>query len=102
MSQPEVARIINVTTNTITNWELNINEPTLYQIPKIISFLGYSPITEKNPIKAYQLENGICQRKLAKIMGIDQETLSKIENGRSKRISEKVKRKITKLLPHAF
>lgn len=43
LSQPQVAELINVTTDTITNWELNRNTPELTYIPKIISFLGYIP-----------------------------------------------------------
>jgi len=34
LSQPQVAKIINVTADSITNWELNRNEPNLNQIPK--------------------------------------------------------------------
>lgn len=53
--QPQVAKIINVTTDSITNWELNRNEPNLNQIPKIILFLGYKPDIVENPIKKYRI-----------------------------------------------
>ena len=43
LSQPQVAKIINVTTESITNWKLNRNEPNLNHIPKIILFLEYTP-----------------------------------------------------------
>ena len=43
MSQPEVARIFKVQTDTITNWELNRNRPSKKQIKKIFDFLKYSP-----------------------------------------------------------
>jgi len=46
LTQSQVAKIINVTAESITNWELNRTEPNLYQIPKIISFLGYTPEIE--------------------------------------------------------
>ncbi|GAB3430272.1 helix-turn-helix domain-containing protein [Niabella aquatica] len=50
MSQSEVAKIMNVQTDTITNWELNRNSPVLNHIPKIIQFLGYTPnIDNENP-----------------------------------------------------
>ena len=39
LSQPQVAKIINVTTDTITNWELNRNTPSIRQVHKIIAFL---------------------------------------------------------------
>ncbi len=80
LSQPQVARIINVTTETITNWELNKNEPTITHIPTIISFLGFQPILIENPIKRYRIEKGLTQEKLARILEIDPGTLSRIEN----------------------
>jgi len=56
LSQSQVAKIINVTTDSITNWELNRNEPNLNQVPKIISLLGYTPDISLNPIKKYRIE----------------------------------------------
>ncbi len=85
---------MNVTTDTITNWELNRNEPKLTQIPKIISFLGYSPILHQNPIINYRMQNGLSQRELARILNIDPTTLLKIEKGRVKRMSKEVKTKL--------
>lgn len=93
LSQPQVAKIINVTTDSITNWELNRNEPSLKQVPKIISFLEYSPTINENPIKKYRLEKGFSQKELAKILEIDPTTLSRIERG-SERMSRKVKMKL--------
>lgn len=87
LSQPQVAKIINVTTDTITNWELNRNTPAFIYIPKIISFLGYTPEINDNPIKKYRSEKGISQKEQAKILGIDTTTLSRIERG-SKNINE--------------
>jgi DNA-binding transcriptional regulator YiaG len=48
LTQSQVAKIINVTTDTITNWELNRKEPNHKHISKIISFLGY--VSELNEI----------------------------------------------------
>ena len=39
MTQFEVAKIIGVTTDTITNWELNRNQPTIQYHPTIIFFI---------------------------------------------------------------
>jgi len=97
LSQPQVAKIINVTTDSITNWELNRNEPNLNQIPKIISFLGYTPTINENPIKKYRLEKGLSQKELARILEIDPTTLSRIERG-SARMSRKVKMKVDNLI----
>jgi len=93
LSQPQVAKIINVTTDSITNWELNRNTPELYYMPKIISFLGYTPDIYECPVKKYRIEKGMSQKVLARILRIDPRTLSRIEKG-SKRTSEKVKMKI--------
>ncbi|HAQ02364.1 TPA: transcriptional regulator [Candidatus Nomurabacteria bacterium] len=79
LSQSQVAKLINVTTDSITNWELNRNTPDLTYIPKIISFLEYSPDFNENPIKKYKIEKGISQEKFAKILKIDPITFSKIE-----------------------
>ena len=93
LSQPQVAKIINVTADSITNWELNRGKPILSFIPKIISFLGYTPIVNENPIKNYRLQNGLSQKEFARILGIDPITLSRVEIG-STRISRKVRDKI--------
>ena len=94
LSQPQVAKIICVTTDTITNWELNRVTPTISQIPKIISFLKYTPILNENEIKNYRIQKGISQLELAKILQVDPATLSRIENDRGSRISKKVRTKL--------
>lgn len=97
LSQPQVAKIICVTTDTITNWELNRVTPTISQIPKIISFLGYSPILHQNSVVNYRIQNGLTQKELARILKIDQTTLIKIEKGRVNRMSKEVKIKLNRL-----
>ena len=93
LSQPQVAKIINVTTDSITNWELNRGKPILTLIPKIISFLGYTPVTNENPIKKYRVQKGISQKDLAEILKIDPTTLSRIERGKGK-ISKRIKSRL--------
>jgi len=102
LSQPQVAKIINVTPDTITNWELNRNEPTLSQIPKIISFLGYTPTFNMNPIKKYRIEKGISQKELAEILKIDPTTLSRIERAKGSRINNKIKVRLNELLKFIY
>ena len=94
LSQPQVAKIICVTTDTITNWELNRVTPTISQIPKIISFLKYTPILNENEIKNYRIQKGISQLELAKILQVDPATLSRIENDRGSRIIKKLRMKL--------
>ena len=96
LSQLQVAKIIKVTTDSITNWELNRYVPNLNQIPKIISFLEYSPTTKENSIKKYRLEKGLSQKKLAEMLKIDPATLSRIERG-GERMSSKVRMKVSNL-----
>jgi len=42
--QKEVTKTIGVTTDTITNWEKNRNQPMYRHYPRIIEFLGYCPL----------------------------------------------------------
>jgi DNA-binding XRE family transcriptional regulator len=99
LSQSEVARIINVQTDTITNWELNRFSPLLIHVPKIIQFLGYTPnIANENPIIKYRIENGITQKEMARILKVDPGTLARFEKGRN--ISKQLKERIEKLVKY--
>ncbi len=84
LSQPQVAKMLKVVTESITQWELKHTKPQVKQIPKIISFLGYSPNLEQNKIKQYRIEKGITQKEMAKILNIDSTTLARIEGDKSK------------------
>ena len=44
LSQPEVASQLKVTTDTITNWELNRYQPQTRFQDHIFRFLGYRPL----------------------------------------------------------
>ncbi len=44
MHQKDVARIVNVTTSSVTNWEKNRTSPRLYLLSKIIEFLCCDPV----------------------------------------------------------
>ena len=98
LSQPQVAKIINVTTDSITNWELNRGKPILTLIPKIISFLGYIPIVNENSVKSYRIQNGLSQKEFARILGIDPSTLSRIEGGKGNRIRNEIRVRLNELL----
>jgi DNA-binding XRE family transcriptional regulator len=86
LSQPQEAKIIGVTTDTITLWENNQCLPRIGYTPKIIAFLGYNPLTP--PLKTlsqillhYRQQEGITRKKLAKKIGIDEATLTRLEEG---------------------
>ena len=102
LSQSQVAKIINVSTDSITNWELNRNTPELSYIPKIISFLSYPPNIIENPIKKYRIEKGINQKEMARILEIDPTTLSRIERAKGSRISNKIKVRLNELLEFTY
>lgn len=96
LSQPQVAKLLNVTPDSITNWELNRNTPDLIYVPKIISFLGYTPDFNENPIKKYRTEKGISQKELAKILNIDPTTLSRIERNKGNRSNKRINEEIVR------
>ena len=45
MLQREVAELIGVRRGTINKWERNRGEPRAADVPKIIRFLGYEPLS---------------------------------------------------------
>ncbi|HBL75863.1 MAG: hypothetical protein A2W90_04995 [Bacteroidetes bacterium GWF2_42_66] len=97
--QSKVAEIIGVSTpEVIKDWELNHSKPQIQYIPKIISFLGYSPDIYKNPVKRYRIERGITQEDFARTLGIDPGTLARIEAGRGKRINMEIKKRIENMM----
>ncbi|MBI1805107.1 MAG: helix-turn-helix transcriptional regulator [Ignavibacteriae bacterium] len=84
MHQKDVAKLINTTTSTITNWEKNRTSPRLRLLPSVFGFLGYNPL-QSNPnslgekIKQYRIQKGLSLRRLAKELGIDPGTLERWE-----------------------
>jgi transcriptional regulator with XRE-family HTH domain len=87
--QKDVAVTIGVDTMTICNWEKNQGAAQFRFIPRIISFLGYVPSvimgnTSGEKIKRYRYVNGLSQRELARQIGIDPGTLSRVERGRGR------------------
>ena len=87
--QKDVAGAIGVDTTTIYNWENNRTSPPVRFIPKIIGFLGYEldgpkPVTLGERIKSYRYLKGINQKELARQIGIDPTTLSRLERNRGR------------------
>lgn len=87
--QKDVAGILGVDTTTVFNWENNRCSPRLCLIPRIVMFLGYSPLptgpkhTIGVEIMAYRVEQGLSQKKLAEALGIDPTTLARWESRKS-------------------
>jgi len=86
MLQREVAEILEVTEDTITNWENNRGEPQIHYYPKIIQFLGYVPLdidtsTLAGRMILYRHLKGIRQEELALELGIDASSVCRYEGG---------------------
>ena len=86
MHQKDVARIVNVSTSTVTNWEKNRTTPRLHFLPKIYEFLGGNPVRGNATslgeiLKQYRIQKGLSMRRLATELGVDPGTLAKWEKG---------------------
>ena len=84
LSQPEVARLLKVTPDTVTGWELNRYEPTIKCAGAIIAFLGYFPFTLDDCSLGKQLYyarliTGKTQQEVAQEIGCDESNLRRIE-----------------------
>jgi DNA-binding XRE family transcriptional regulator len=100
--QKNVAYQIGVTEEAVYNWENNRCNPKIYLLPKIIEFLGYVPFespkeTIGDKIKAYRKEHGLSQRKLAKLLSVDQTTIRDWESDKHQP-SKKLLKRLSKIL----
>lgn len=82
--QKDVARILEVNTDTICNRDNNRTSPELANMPNIKKFLGYAPycgscrsLGEK--IAMYRQFPGLSQKALAKHIGVDSSTVERWE-----------------------
>ncbi len=97
ISQAQLAKIIGVSTDTITYWENKRTEPMVQFYGKIIEFLGYNPFefeikTWGDKLKHYRFRNGLTQKALGQLTGIDPSTIATWENYKSGPRGKKVKR----------
>jgi transcriptional regulator with XRE-family HTH domain len=100
LHQSAAARLPGATTDTVTHWENNRAEPSIPFLPKIISFLGYVPLSflpedHRQRFVAYRRLAGISQEECAKKLGVDPGTLRRWERGRT--ISKECEKKISAL-----
>jgi DNA-binding XRE family transcriptional regulator len=84
--QKDVAKICGVTEDCITNWENNRSIPQIQYFPHIIKFLGYLPFevnlaTFSGKLKAYRHINGLSQKQLGQLVGVDSGTVCSWELG---------------------
>lgn len=86
--QEDVAKLIGVSTDCITNWENNHGIPQIQFMPAIIEFLGFVPIEIDNDtlggqMLLYRNLHGLSHRKLGKLIGVDASTIGSWEKGLS-------------------
>lgn len=83
--QEDVAKLIGVTTDCITNWENNRGIPQVQFMPAIVKFIGFVPLeiddgTLCGQILLYRNMHGLSHKKLGKIIGVDASTIGSWEN----------------------
>lgn len=96
LSQPQVARILGVDTETIFYWEKNRNSPTPKWSRKIIEFLGYFPFDWKDQelktqVNYARMVSGHNLKQMGQEIGIDESTIYKILEGKSQPRPETLK-----------
>lgn len=103
LPQPQAAKMLGITSNSLTTWELNQYQPQVKHWPNIIAWLGYYPEADDGSIgyqlRKYRRYEGIRQKILAKRIGVDEKTLWRIEMGPGKRPAQtKTLEKINKFI----
>ena len=87
LSQPDVAKLFKVSTDTVTGWELNRYEPQARLAKKIIQFLGYVPPIGSEASLGKRLRQarqilGHSQEQAARRMRCDESNIRQIELGK--------------------
>ena len=100
--QNETANYFGVLKDSYQNWEWNEYIPHIKNRKKVVDFLGYNFWDDgtnsiANKCLLYRIEKGIVRRELAKLIGISEMTMDRIENNKLN-ISQKTILKIEKLL----
>ena len=88
LRQIDAGKQIEVTADTILNWETNACPPSIRYMPGIIAFLGYDPYpppqTLGEQIVARRRWLGLSRKRLAKKLGVDEGALARWEKGVSR------------------
>lgn len=98
LSQPDVAKILKVSTDMVTCWELNRNQPTAKSSKAIIDFIGYVPFKLEDcslgkRLYYARLMTGKTQRQVSEMIGCDESNLRFIELGQRTPL-EKIREKV--------
>ncbi|MEW7987469.1 MAG: helix-turn-helix transcriptional regulator [Candidatus Thiodiazotropha endolucinida] len=85
LRQIDVAPKLGVNPWTLRNWEYNRTKPCVRYYPAIMDFLGYCPYqrgdTLGKKILLHCTHQGLSQRDLARIVGVDPGSILKWERG---------------------
>jgi transcriptional regulator with XRE-family HTH domain len=83
--QKEVAERLGLDECTIGNWEKDRTYPAVRFLPRLIHYLGYSPFpngpTLAEHLRAKREALGLSRKRLASLIGVDEEALARIEWG---------------------
>ena len=95
MTQERIAEIIGVDETTVWNWESGRTEPLIKHLPGVVTFLGYHPFEASGQSLGERLwdhrrKTGLSQKKLARAIGIDPTTLSRLEKNSSRCVKKVV------------
>lgn len=101
--QKDVAKIFNVSEESIVNWENHHRELQIQFYHKLIEFLGYFPFeidttTVAGKIKKYRYVNGFIYKEVGKLLGVNASTIRSWElkkNVPCKSTLEKLEKLIT-------
>jgi transcriptional regulator with XRE-family HTH domain len=89
---------MGVDNDTIWRWERDAAAPQIHHFSKIIEFLGYNPLPAPEDLAdallASRKFHGWSRRKAAKVLGLDESTLARLEQGKSQKPSQETRRKL--------
>ena len=94
--QKDIARILEVSEECVSNWELDKCKMHISYYPKVISFLGYNPFpvdtaTLGGRMRAYRITHGLTQEDLAELVGVNESTVFHWEKGTNTPFPKKMK-----------
>lgn len=87
LPQSDVARMLQVSVDSIIGWEIRGTIPTIRQMPRIIKILGYMPIqldmqSLANQITFYRYTHGLTPKEFGALVSVDASTVRDWEKGK--------------------
>ena len=86
LRQKDAAGRLEISQSTYITWETYGAEPEIRYWPRIVAFLGYDPVPKEgealgNALRAKRRELGLSRKRAAALLGIDEGTLKRYEDG---------------------